>query len=257
MKLGACTSVDNWGLLNELGYDYIELALNSIAEMGEEQYKALLKTVEEQNIKIYSFNCFLPGSIRLVGEDVNYQVINKYLEAAIKRASELGAEIIVFGSGGSRRVPEGFDKPAAYKQLNEFLLLAGEKAEAYNVTITIEPLRKGETNIINTAEEGLYLVKEVNHPNIKLLVDYYHMYMEGENANIILKAGSDYIKHIHLAEPKMRVWPRNKAEADYEGFVNMLKTIGYDKGISIEAGTEDIKGDAVYSLDLLKSLTTK
>ena len=36
---------------------------------------------------------------------------------AIKRASQLGAKVIVFGSSGAKNVPDGFDMEKAFEQV--------------------------------------------------------------------------------------------------------------------------------------------
>ena len=109
-----------------------------------------------------------------------------------------------------------------------------------------------ESNIINTAAEGLQLVKAVDRENIKLLIDYYHLVMEKENPEIILDAGS-YIKHIHFANPAGRVYPI-EAEDGYIRFMDLLKGVGYEGRISVEAYTKDFCHDAKRSVEILRKL---
>jgi D-psicose/D-tagatose/L-ribulose 3-epimerase len=254
LKLGVCTALENVKLLQNIGFEYIEMGLNGIAALSEEDFLVLKEKVVASSLKPYAFNVMLPGSIRVTGYDVNEIEIREYLEKAYRRASELGGQIVVFGSGGSRRVPEGFSHDAAFEQLVSFLKVAASIAEMNNITVVIEPLRSAETNIINCAKEGLRLAKIVNHPNIKLLVDFYHMYCENESADIILEAGSEYIKHIHIANPNGRVWPLHSDEADYSTFFSNLRMISYDRGISIEAATDNIAADAPICFQCLSSL---
>jgi sugar phosphate isomerase/epimerase len=109
-----------------------------------------------------------------------------------------------------------------------------------------------ESNIINTAAEGLQLVKAVDRENIKLLVDYYHLVMEKEDPKIISDAGS-YIKHIHFANPAGRVYPI-EAEDGHIRFINLLKGVGYEGRISVEAYTKDFCHDAKRSVEILRQL---
>jgi sugar phosphate isomerase/epimerase len=69
--------------------------------------------------------------------------------------------ILCFGSGGARRVPDGFSKDEAFAQLVAFGTRIAPEAKAHGITVVIEPLRRQETNIINTAAEGFALVKAV------------------------------------------------------------------------------------------------
>ena len=66
-----------------------------------------------------------------------------------------------------------------------------------------------ESNLVNTAAEGLRLAREVNHPNIQLLVDYYHLALEKENPEIILEAGPA-VRHLHFAKVTGRAEARRR-----------------------------------------------
>jgi D-psicose/D-tagatose/L-ribulose 3-epimerase len=157
----------------------------------------------------------------------------------------------VFGSGGARRVPDGFAKDDAFKQLVEFGRRAAAEARTHNITIAIEPLRTQETNIINSAAEGLALVKAIDHPNFQLMIDFYHLASEREDPAIVLQA-RDHIRHLHVANPQGRVYPLAWDEYDYAPFFANLRKIGYDKRISVEASTKDFPVEAPRAIALLR-----
>jgi sugar phosphate isomerase/epimerase len=161
-------------------------------------------------------------------------------------------KVIVFGSPKSKNVPEGYPMDKAWSQLVELLKTIDPLVRTRGITVVIEPLNKMESNIINTAAEGLKLVKAIDRENIKLLIDYYHLVMEKENPEIILDAGS-YIKHIHFANPTGRVYPI-EAEDGYVRFMNLLKRIGYEGRMSVEAYTKDFCHDAKRSVKILRQL---
>lgn len=255
MKIGVCTGIENSELLQKKGYDYIEMSLSKIASMSEDEFMDLKIKVNISELKPYAFNVLFPGDIKLTGFNVDKQAINDYLVRAFDRAKDLRGKIVVFGSGGVRRYPENFSYEEAFEQLVKFLEAAGPLAKERGITIVIEPLRKAETNIINNVAEGLKLAKAVNHPNVRLLVDFYHMSCENESPQIILEAGIEYIKHLHIANPEERVWPINPGEAAYAEFFSCLKEIKYDAGISIEGRTEDMLKDAPLSIKCLRKLT--
>jgi len=63
-------------------------------------------------------------------------------------------------------------------RLRPFLNAPARSRLAKDIVIGIEPLRKQESNIINSGAEALRLVHEVAHPNVKMIIDYYHMRVE-------------------------------------------------------------------------------
>ena len=254
MKLGICESIENAVLLKETGDSYIELNIGQIAQKPEKEYQELKKTVKESGLNCYAYNCLFPVGFHVIGKEIDKKANQEHLEKALFRAKDLGGEIIVFGSGHSRKIPEGFGRSQAEGQLIAFLELLAKLAEKNNIVIVLEPLPSKATNIVNTGGEGLKFVKQVNHPRIRLLIDYWHMNTEKENPDIVLEAGKDYLKHVHIANPNGGIYPLRTDEVDYAGFIERLKKIGYQGGISIEAGTKNIWKDAKNSFAFLSPL---
>ncbi len=72
----------------------------------------------------------------------------------LSKAREMGTQILVFGSGPAKNIPEGFPFQKGYEQIVNLLREISRPARECGITIVIEPLRKEECNIINTFEEG-------------------------------------------------------------------------------------------------------
>ncbi|TVQ26377.1 MAG: sugar phosphate isomerase/epimerase [Spirochaetaceae bacterium] len=255
MRLGICTSPANAETIARAGYDYIEPALNAVSEITDEAFAEVRGTFAAMPIRAEAFNCLFPGSIRLTGPEVDSDRVRAYLNAALARARELGAEVIVFGSGGSRRVPEGFSHDTALEQVAAMLKVAGPIAKQNDLTIVIEPLRAAEDNLINTAAAGLELATAVGHPNIRLLVDYYHMRSQNESPEIIRRAGNAMLRHCHIARLDGRRWPKPTDDEEYGAFFSALADIGYDGRLSIEGSTDDLSADARESIAFLRTAT--
>lgn len=234
-QYGVCTRIDNDSLLNTIGYDYIEEGVRSllIPSKSEEEFEKNLQKAKQSSLKVYACNSFLPGKLKSTGSKAVHDEIIDFATTAFRRAQEVGVKIIVFGSGGSREIPAGFDRQKARKQFISLLKRMGPVAKKYGVTVVIEPLRSKECNFINRVDEGLEIIKDVNHPNIQLLADFYHMMQENESAESIVKAGK-FIKHVHIAENKNRATPGYYKE-DFTEYFNALKTIKYKGGVSVEA----------------------
>jgi D-psicose/D-tagatose/L-ribulose 3-epimerase len=160
-------------------------------------------------------------------------------------------QVVVFGSGSARRVPDGFSKSDAFDQLVDFGRRIAAEARARGITVAVEPLRREETNIINSAAEGLQLVEAVMDPNFQLMIDFYHLASEKENADIISRA-RDHLRHLHFANPNGRVFPSSPEEFDYEPFFAQLRAIGYNQRISVEASAKDLPTDAPKAIALLR-----
>jgi D-psicose/D-tagatose/L-ribulose 3-epimerase len=254
MELGICATLEESNLVKDIGYSYLELNIGEIAAKSENEYKAVKEFVTSLPVPVCAFNCLFPGGFCIVGTEVNYTAIKKHLEKAFFRAKELGGEIIVFGSGKARNIPDKFAKTIADEQMITFLKLAGDIAQKNDITVVLEPLPTRSTNFVNTGREGLRFVKAINHSNVGLLIDYWHLCSENESPNIVLDIGKEYLKHVHIANPAGGIFPKKTDSADYAGFITRLKRIEYDGGVSIEAISQNFKKDALESYTFLIAL---
>jgi D-psicose/D-tagatose/L-ribulose 3-epimerase len=262
MRIGFCTNLiatgaDGTGIEwidqgKESGFDYVELPLAQMADLDDTEFSLLTARVKSSGLKCEACNNFFPANIRLTGEGVDQRKIDKYLGTALERAARLGVQVIVFGSPRSRHVPEGYPMDKARSQLVALLRHVDRLVRAMGITVAIEPLCRLESNIINTAAEGLELAQYVDRKNIRLLVDYYHLVIEKERPEIVLRAGK-LICHTHFANPVGRTYPA-EAEASYVRFLTLLNRSGYDARMSVEAYSHDFGRDGKHSAEMLGRL---
>jgi D-psicose/D-tagatose/L-ribulose 3-epimerase len=246
VELGVCGNADVFGKAEQWGFDYFEPSAAATASMTPALFADFRDKVLASRIRCRSFNSLI-RSLKVVGPDRNLDAVSAYLDSALDRCRELGARVAVWGSASSREVPSGYSRETAWGEIKAFLARAGDIAKAKQIVIGIEPLRKQESNIINTGAEALRLVNEVNHPHVKMIIDYYHLRVEKEDPEI-LRTAKEHIVHLHFANPEGRRWPRLPDEdAEYQRFFSILKSIRYAGGLSIE-GTGTFEDDGAASL---------
>jgi len=262
MRFGCCGSMispatDPIGIeaveaMAEIGFDYVELSLSDLAALPEGAFADLARRVERSGLRCEACNNFFPRTIRLTGPEACLTAALDYARPALERAARLDARVIVFGSSGAKNVPEGFSRDAAWSQIVELLAHLGPVAAEHGFTIAIEPINKLESNIVNLAAEGLLLAREVHHPNIRLLIDFYHLTMEQEDPAIIDEAGPE-IRHLHIASIEGRRFPAESAPT-YTRFFKLIRDIQYSGRCSIEAYTCDFPADARRALRVLRTI---
>lgn len=251
IDLGVCGNPKDFSKTAQYGYDYFEPSAASLAAMNDTDWAAFRDQVKAAPVKCTSDNILFSRGQRVVGADVNLDEIMKYVETTFDRCKAVGAEVVVWGSSGSRNVQEGYSRDTAWKQIVEFLKRLGPVAKAKGIVIGIEPLRHQESNIINTGAEALKLLTEVNHPQIQMIIDFYHMRIENEDPEIV-RTAKDHIVHMHFANPNGRKWPHSPDEDPVYGkFFEIVKAVGYNRGLSIE-GTGTFEADGAASLEFFK-----
>lgn len=259
IKLGICTSLKDADYLKKTGYDYVEMNLYAVATMSDEEFAKLKQQVAESPLKPEAMNGFYRGKAVFVGPKADLgPEVQAYLKKAMARANELGTKILVYGSAGSRKLPEGFPREKAVEQMVAFLRLASDAAKPYpGLTIVIEPLQPKEDNFINTAQQGLELVKKVDRPNVRAFGDLYHMGVQKESMDAFLEGGAQWIKHIHIARVEGRAYPKagDSSVEYYKQAFAALRKIGYQGRVSIEGKPDkDLKSDAPESFKVLRAL---
>jgi D-psicose/D-tagatose/L-ribulose 3-epimerase len=104
--------------------------------------------------------------------------------------------------------------------------------------IALEPINRFETDFINTCDQGLAMIEDVNHPALKLHLDTFHMNIEEKDqAAAIRKAGS-LLGHFHACGCD-RGTP-GKDHIDWKPIAAALKEIGYRGEVVIESFTQDV-----------------
>lgn len=248
VKVGLFTTVDQAAILAQAGYDYVEENVQTflVPEQPESDFAPKLESAHSAALPVKAAACFLPGSLKCVGPVVDLERIARYADVAFRRAHQVGIDTIVFGSGTSRQIPEGFSPATALDQFTNCVRRIAPLADLHGVTIVIEPLNSKECNFINSLAEGAGVVEAVSHPRVRLLVDIYHMLMDREQAGEIITHGS-WIRHAHVAECKGRLAPGTGGE-DFGPYLRALAKINYSGSISFECKWQHYPEQAASSL---------
>lgn len=246
-----CWEVSGYGAIKAAGYRYVEPAVAYLMpDRSDAEFQVHLDEIRRVEAQIISCVIFIPGHFSLVGAEVKHAEAVVWADSALRRAGMLHIPYIVLGSGGARRVPEGFSRETATEQFVAFCRQIAPLAEKYHVTVVIEPLNSAETNFINTLAEGAQIVEAVNHPNIQLLCDIYHMMKENVAAEEIVKYGK-YIRHCHIAEKEGRTSPGRKGD-DFRPYFRALKEIKYRGCLSVECRWADFEQELQPALEYMQ-----
>ncbi|MFH5185555.1 sugar phosphate isomerase/epimerase family protein [Paenibacillus sp. TAB 01] len=248
-SLGWCMGIDHAEELKTIGYDYIECMLAPFMQESEDAFKKSLQRYLDSPLPVEAWNVLFPGDLRLVGPDVQPDRVHSYVSKAVETVARIGSSIIVFGSGRSRNVPDGWARERAEEQLLELLDKMADACSGTGVRIAIEPLNRKESNIINSVAEGVYFARAINREPIRVLADFYHMDEEQEPLETITE-NRDWLAHIHVADTG-RLAP-GTGQYPYESFMAQLKAAGYNGRISAECTLRDKERELPASLEFLR-----
>ena len=116
MKIGCCVSLweDLIFHLPQAGCQYAEGGFSSLADKSLDQVRTRAAQLEKAGVRLETMNVLFPGDFHLTGPQADFAAVDNYLEENLPKAQALGVSMVVFGSGGARRVPEGFPQEGAF-----------------------------------------------------------------------------------------------------------------------------------------------
>jgi hydroxypyruvate isomerase len=131
--------------------------------------------------------------------------------------------------------PDGVTKKEALPIFKESMRIAAEEMSDLGIQVIIEALNPEfrPNSLLTTSAEVMAIIEELNHPNLGMEYDAYHMYgTEGHMEETVEKYLS-YIGNIQIADLPGRGEP-GTGKINYESFLSTLDRIGYDNWVALE-----------------------
>ena len=120
----------------------------------------------------------------------------------------------------------------------EGLKRAGDIAAAGGVMITYEPLSDRPRRALDRTEEAYPVIQEVNHPNVKICFDIYHLQRTEGDIVVNMRQGfaDNLIKVVQIGDNPGRLEP-GTGELNYPFIFRELRQLGYSGYLDTEMGT--------------------
>jgi len=268
MKFSICNEMfEGWKLhdvmefASSVGYDGVEIApftiCERVEEISREERRLIAGDAESLGLEIVGLHWLLVKPAGLYINHPNEGIRRKtynYLRELTSFCGDIGGKIMVIGSPKQRNVLEGITYERAWELAKDSFSRCLPVAEEKGVTLCIEALSTEETNFINTVEEAVRMVKEVDHPNFKAIVDVKAMSSEGKDIAGIIRGAKGSFAHVHANDANKR--GPGFGETDFVPIAKALRDIGYDGFVSVEVFdfSPDPKTIATRSIEYLKKV---
>ena len=225
-----------------VGYDYVELGASAIA--------AATDLAPYRDLPIEATNLFFPGEIQLFGPEPD--AYRDYAPRAIERVANLGASVMVIGSGNSRRAPHGVPADVAEARFIEVAADLQTIASSFGISIAPESLNRSETNVGNDLGA---LAHGLRADSVGYTADLYHILYEANADGHPANLGEQVPflpTHVHLAD-----LPRFAPEVDdpaVVAFAHRLRDLGFAARISLECQRPNPAEDLAKGLATMRAL---
>lgn len=217
----------------DMGFDGVEIA---IFDPDDVDIKATKDALKANGMDCTT--CSILGDDRdMISDDPAIREnAKKYMKDCIQIGAALGSPIFcgplysaVGKLVGRSRTQEEWD--LAVTGLKEVAKVAGDNG----VMLAMEPLNRFETYFVNIAEDAVKLARDVDHPNVKVHLDTFHMNIEEKDLYEAIKSTGDagLLAHMHCCEND-RGAP-GSGHVDWDGVFKALNEVNYDSWIVIES----------------------
>jgi sugar phosphate isomerase/epimerase len=161
----------------------------------------------------------------------------KYYNEVIDLAADLGAGKVLYIAGWQIF---GTSRQQAWDWSRDCLDRISSYAEAKNIVLVVEATA-ASTNLIETADDALELMRSVSRKNVKVMLDTLHIiYRNDIPADYVRVMGKDLV-HVHVSD-RDRLLP-GEGRVDWLGFMQALLEAEFDGFVTMEIGIDSRLAD--------------
>ena len=258
MKIGCCTGIENYEELCELGYDFIELAGVRVIKMSETELEEAKKLIAKNKIPCAGFNAYCDAALPMAGPQFDIQAARDYAAEICRRGKMLGIRTVGLGSPLARCLPKDFDYLAAVEQIKEFARVSVEEGAKQGIIFLLEALSPHICNLVTRTREALAIVRELDMPSLRIVLDFHHLTQAGEDLSDIAYV-MPYVKHLHIdyTQEDGRHHLKKEGIPFFSRCIDAVRACGYNDTLSVEptvVSKTSFRGEAQESLRILRSL---
>jgi D-psicose/D-tagatose/L-ribulose 3-epimerase len=180
-----------------IGYDIIEVPLFDPAATDLERTRDLLR----QHKLTPSVSLGLTAETDISSADVATSRAGvAQLHKVVDATAFIGGTIVagVIGSAWQKYLGPATD--AGYRNAVSGLREVAQEARAKGVVLAIEVVNRFESNLLNTAAQGLRLVEAIGEDNVGVHLDTFHMHIEEADAAAAIRACGSALRYFHVNE---------------------------------------------------------
>ncbi len=218
-----------------LGFDVLEVACGAFHLENEEYFRELKKCAEYNGMLLSGgygprpeHNLASTDSAAVEKAFAFYADVFKKMEIA--GIDRIGGALYSYWPVD---FASGFDKKADTERSIKSMRKLADMAADHGITLCMESLNRFEGYMINEAYEDVEYVKAVDKPNVKAMLDTFHMNIEEDSMVDAIKLTEGYLGSFHVGEANRRC-PNPNGRMDWEAIGKALRDINYDGYVVME-----------------------
>ncbi len=221
--------------VKKLGFDVLEVACGAFDRDSDETFRELRRAAEHHGLLLSGGYGPRPEH-NLASTDAAAVERTFAFYADVFRKMELAGIDRIGGALYSYwpvDFASGFDKAADTERSIKNMRRLADLAADRGVTLCMESLNRFEGYMINESYEDVDYVKAVDKPNVKAMLDTFHMNIEEDSLTGAIEKTKGFLGHFHVGEANRRC-PYAGGRMDWAAIGDALRGIGYDGYVVME-----------------------
>lgn len=247
MPIGWCGGLEHAARFAALGADFLEAGLAPLGLEDDARFARARALGDASPLPVPVFSQFLPRDFRIVGPDADHARVRRYLTRVAQVVAACHSDVVVFGSGWARNVPDGWSRITATQQFADVVRFAADALAPVGAIVALEAQNQTETNFLTTFPEARDFAVSMG---VGLIADTYHLHMDDEPFETVWVTAPT-LAHVHVSDSG-RLSPGRGAFA-FERFFRGLATGGFRGRLAIEMMSSVEDAEAVRILDFTRA----
>ena len=225
--------------IKSYGYDAVEIPVEDPSLIDLDLVK---KALADEGLKAIICGAFGPSRDLTHDDPAFHQTCFTYLDSCLEIASELGAGFVagpMYSAVGKARLVAPEQRQVEWDRAVTNLRKVCRRAGEFGLDLAIETLNRFETDLINTSEDLMRLIGDINEPQAKAVLDGFHLNIEEPDLESAIRLVGDKLIHVQVSE-NYRGTP-GTGQTNWAAWKRGLEAIDYRGTISIESFTPQVK----------------
>jgi D-psicose/D-tagatose/L-ribulose 3-epimerase len=217
--------------LKECGYDGVEIP---IFDMDAAKFKRLRSKLDALALEALGVACSTADANPISPDAATRKAAVTRLKSAVDMCHILGSKLLA-GPLHSALGEFSGKGPTQdeWNRCKDVLSEVADHAKTAGVTLTLEYLNRFECYLLNCAKDAVRFVRDVNHPNVRMMYDTFHANIEEKDIAAAIRECAPYTVHVHISEND-RGTP-GEGHVDWDTTFKTLKEVGYNGWLVVEA----------------------
>ena len=225
--------------IKAMGFSHVEIPIEDpdIIDAG-----VVYRALADHGLKPVACGAFGPSRDLTHEDPAVHQQCFDYIAKCLDMCLELKAGFLagpMYSAVGKARLVPPEQRNTEWSRAVDNLREVCQMAADRQLEIALEPLNRFESDLVNTAEDVVRLIEDINHPAAKILLDSFHMSLEERDMEAAIRTAGDRLIHVQVSE-NYRGTP-GTGQTPWGALRRGLETIGYRGVVSIESFTPHVQ----------------